>query len=1221
MSIVHEQEDQSIEISTVIEVVDPFVENKIAFIKKYKQSSNTANSTIDDNSNVANKNVAILNAEIHKPENIRISRSMIMGKLKELYPDFNAKRYVKDLEDHVIYKHDESSFAGICPYCVSITMYPFLLEGIKGLGGLSASPKNLKSFCGIFCNMIFAISSQFAGACLYKDQKLLVHKDGLTYNYKIKDFVGKFNLTNRFSNYQGDWEYADISDQDYFVEEDDRKVKINKVFRRKYNDDIYKINTHSGLECYVSKDHKFKVLYRGRIIEVPANELQSYETVFVGTDHSCMINKNSQDYRDGQFLGIICGDGSVTNKNYVRVAINREQMYIKDFLESYFRDVYGKIGSYRDDNRYNAMCGDYTVNSVSIRQKICDLLVPCERYDTYTKNVDIENKSIDFQLGFLDGLLVTDGHYEIDKGMGFASTNEGLVDTIVKILRNINISQGHKAGGKLYENQTNKKPVFTIWVPSKVRKYLQLTLLKPCKSSLKRVAERSYTKEKQRGNELYYLGPHHAYIASGNKFINSGNTHNKEFRSYHTDVISSIENFKNDDDYVYEIETETHWYNCGGLITHNCATPEALLVFTHYCKKEWGHDFYLHPDKIVETTYDGKQRTILDEIHQYWQQIIYTINQPAAARGFQSAFVNFSYFDKPFFEGMFGDFYFPDGTQPDWESLKWIQMEFMKWFNQERLKTILTFPVETVTLLHKDGKFIDEEMYNFVCEEYSRGHSFFTYISDTVDSLSSCCFDKDTHIMYSLDNTTFERCEPIGEAYTINGDKPIQVLGFNPYTKERKWVIGKFVKARSSELYRIRFYGRSEWTTITATHDHIFPVVNNGDFVDTYTKNLKVGDRLLADKAQWYLDAEDSNDIEFVTIDSIEKISGDTEVYCIELDDNYSPYFVLANGIITHNCRLKNKLQTKEFNYTLGNIGVQTGSKSVITFNLSRLVQSWYRKELEKREDSFKFDESCYSSLKKYLVKLMDRVYKYHHAYNELLWDMYDANLLPAYKAGFISLNKQYLTLGINGLNQAAEFLGMKCSVNKEYAKFCQEIFSFFKEQNELHKDTTSPHHLIFNTEQVPAESLALKNYAWDKEDEYWVPEDTNLYASYIFKPNDPTLSVLDKIKMHGSDYIGDYLDGGSACHINLDSHLSIEQYKLLLKYAANEGCSYLTFNVPNAECQDCGFIAKQPFEKCPKCGSTKSYLYDRVIGYLTKIKNWSDGRQKEQKTRVYSHV
>lgn len=234
---------------------------------------------------------------------------------------------------------------------------------------------------------------------------------------------------------------------------------------------------------------------------------------------------------------------------------------------------------------------------------------------------------------------------------------------------------------------------------------------------------------------------------------------------------------------------------------------------------------------------------------------------------------------------------------------------------------------------------------------------------------------------------------------------------------------------------------------------------------------------------------------------------------------------------------------------------------------------------------------------------------------------MYDADLLPAYKAGFINLNKQYLTLGINGLNQAAEFLGIDCSVNDEYAKFCQEIFSFFKEQNELHKDVTSKHHLIFNTEQVPAESLAIKNYNWDRDDGYWVPDDTNLYASYIFKPNDKTLSVLDKIKMHGRDYIGDYLDGGSACHINLDTHLSSKQYQHILNYAADNGCSYLTFNIPMTECKECGKIVNAPIDKCPECGSTKLNYFTRIIGYLTKVANWATGRQKEFETRVFNHL
>lgn len=629
--------------------VDKFVEKKIDFINRYKKSSNTANSTIDDNSNVANKNIAILNTEIHKSDNIQISRAMMQDKLKTLYPDFDSKQYMRDLEEHIIYKNDESSFAGaISPYCVSTTMYPLLTNGIKGLGGLSAQPKNLRSFCGIFCNFIFAVSSQFAGAV---------------------------------------------------------------------------------------------------------------------------------------------------------------------------------------------------------------------------------------------------------------------------------------------------------------------------------------------------------------------------------------------------------------------AVSEALLYFTYFCKKEWGDDFYKRFDEVVRPGNGGK--TILDEIHQYWQQIIYTINQPAAARGFQSAFVNFSYFDKYFFEGMFGDFYFLDGTRPDWESLKHIQMEFMKWFNAERLRTVLTFPVESFALIYKDGKFLDQESFDFVCEEYARGHSFFTYISDTVDSLSSCC-------------------------------------------------------------------------------------------------------------------------------------------------------------------RLKNKIQTKEFNFTNGNIGVQTGSKSVITLNLSRIIQDCDRKWGVVKNGGW---ESNTAVIYDHLVRILERVYMYHTAYNELLWDMYDADLLPVYKAGFIHLNKQYMTIGLNGLNQAAEYLGMICNDNEEYSRFCQFVFSTIKDQNELHNITTGEHRLTFNTEQVPAESLAAKNYRWDKEDGYWVPEDTNLYASYIFKPNDPTTSVLEKIRMHGNKYIGDYLDGGSAAHINLDSHLSTDQYRHILNYAGDVGCNYITFNIPISECTSCGHIVNAPISECPICGNKDIKYYTRIIGYLTAVSNWAEPRKKEFGERIFAHV
>ena len=628
------------------------------FISKYKESNNTANATIDDNSNVSGKNIGILNAEIHKSDNLKLNRDMVVSKLKELFPEFDSSQYIKDLEHHIIYKHDESSFAGaIAPYCVSMTMYPFLLNGIKDIGGLSAAPKNLDSFCGMYINLIFATSAMFAGAV---------------------------------------------------------------------------------------------------------------------------------------------------------------------------------------------------------------------------------------------------------------------------------------------------------------------------------------------------------------------------------------------------------------------ATSEFFLYFDFFARKEWGNDYYKNCDDIITNHNSLRLKSIKNQIHQYFQQVIYSINQPAAARGLQSAFVNFSYFDKPFFEGMFGDFYFPDGSKPVWESLCWLQKDFMQWFNAERLRCMLTFPVESFALVYKDGEFQDKDSAEFVAQEYARGHSFFTYISDTVDSLSSCC-------------------------------------------------------------------------------------------------------------------------------------------------------------------RLKNMVTTKEFNFTNGNLGVQTGSKSVITLNLNRITQDYF-KTVDTNYSGCTgviyqdiTEEDMYG-FQKYLVSILDRVYKYHTAYNELLWDMYDANLLPVYKAGFIDLNKQYLTIGINGLNQAAEFLGLKCTNNEDYKRFCKLVFNIIKESNNSANDKFNNHKLTFNTELVPAESASAKNYTWDQQDKYWVPKDTNLYASYIFKPNDVSVSVLDKLFMHGKNFANDQLDGGAAAHINLDHHLSVEQYRKLLKYAGEVGCQYFTFNIPNCECDDCGFIAKQPFEKCPKCGSNHISLWDRVIGYLSKIKNWSNPRQIEQKTRVYSH-
>lgn len=492
------------------------------------------------------------------------------------------------------------------------------------------------------------------------------------------------------------------------------------------------------------------------------------------------------------------------------------------------------------------------------------------------------------------------------------------------------------------------------------------------------------------------------------------------------------------------------------------ATPEFLMYMDYFCRKEWGNNYYLKPSVKITTDYCIKQKTIGSQIDQYFQQVTYSINQIAGARGMQSPFTNFSFFDKYFFEGMFGEFVFPDGTKPEWNSTNWLQRRYLHWLNQERLKCILTFPVcSYACLTDKEGNFKDLDTFHFICSEYAQGNSFFTYLSRSVDSLSSCC-------------------------------------------------------------------------------------------------------------------------------------------------------------------RLQNAVQENTFNTTNGQIGIMTGSKNVITLDLNRIIQDWQHTwsdykdhiDVDTNKCCFPVDwithKDFQEGIKKYIENILERVYLYQYAYNDLMHWCKDHHLYAAYDAGFINLDKQYLTIGINGLNQAAEYLGIECNNNIYYKTFCRLIFSTIKEQNKKHKTKTAQ----FNTEQVPAESASVKLYNRDKADGYWIPTDTNLYASYIFKPNDTHISILDKITLHSSEFAADELDGGSACHLNLSEHLSQKQYEYLLKFMAKVGCKYATFNIPNCECDECHFIAKQPFNKCPKCGSTHVSLWDRIIGYLTKISNWSAARQLEGSTR-----
>jgi len=505
------------------------------------------------------------------------------------------------------------------------------------------------------------------------------------------------------------------------------------------------------------------------------------------------------------------------------------------------------------------------------------------------------------------------------------------------------------------------------------------------------------------------------WLLEGTKAIGGNSTHPTNLKSFCGGFINMV-------------------FIVSSMLSGACATPEFLMYLNYFLNLEYGYDYHEHADKVVDLS--NRHRTIDKVITDCFQQVVYSINQPTGARNFQAVFWNISYYDRYYFESLFGEFVFPDGSKPHWESLSWLQKRFMKWFNAERLRTPLTFPVETMALLAENGDVKDKEYGDFTAEMYAEGHSFFTYISDNADSLSSCC-------------------------------------------------------------------------------------------------------------------------------------------------------------------RLRNEITDNGFSYTLGAGGISTGSKSVLTINLNRTIQYAVRMGIPYQA---------------YVEEVVDLMHKVQLAYNENLKTLQAKGMLPLFDAGYINIARQYLTIGVNGLVEAAEFLGIEINDNPRYTAFVQDILGIVEKLNKKYRTKE----VMFNCEMIPAENVGVKHAKWDREDGYKVPRDC--YNSYFYIVEDTSLNVLDKFRLHGSKYI-EHLTGGSALHCNLEEHLSKAQYRQLLRVAAKEGCNYFTFNIPNTVCNECGHIDKRFLHECPKCGSKNLDYLTRIIGYLKRVSNFSEARQKEEKRRYYANV
>ena len=1027
---------------------------RIEYMDEYgRTNANAATaSETDANANVAVKNVANLNGEVWKSQNRKIQRLRMRKKLKELYPDLE-QQYEKDLAHHIIYAHDESSFPVVTYYTYGPKEVVYAkLNDEPILASLETIYK--------MCKQREVMHEQDNVWCKYPQNLYVYDRGGFT---KVTVLTRKRRHRPLVIVKTSFGENVVVTDNHPMIVSDDKNNTVEAMDCKE----------KQQYRCSPAKDMKFE-----NIEEVDLTLCVDYDRAF--SNYITTHNIQSPYYfakryvkmnRDlGYIIGFFIGDGNYVNTSD-NIDFSQKDQRILNHLSEMIFESFGVV-SFVEYNKKNDMyflrvkskiVTDFFRNFLNIKDKAQHKCLP----------TNILSFTEDFAAGIIEGLIDSDGTIKADSEIMIRLSSRECIQQLTMLLRYFGYGVANSVQSTPFGNNRAYKTNYTIWG-------VIFTNSVNCKKFDKSIKWQEKIKHEV-DKWLKY---------SDNTWVNVLNVK----------TIGEC-SFLDQCEFIYDITTESNTLVCNNLWMHNCKAvsmwpfflhgssdmdglgtkpPTNLqsfcgqlgnLVFLHsaqckgavaygeffnavdyYCTKDWGTEYHKKMEDVVMTEPCRTRRQML---HQYFQQIVYTINQPAGNRCYQSPFTNFSYFDKNYWHAVFEDFTFPDGTRPEWERVSFLQKEFMQWLNKERTHTLLTFPVETMALLSDGKDIIDKEYKEFTAKMYSEGHSFFTYISDNPDSLASCC-------------------------------------------------------------------------------------------------------------------------------------------------------------------RLRNQIQENVFSFTNGLTGVQTGSANVITLNMSRIMQDWAREnEYSRQWLALHFlEDKPKESFKKYLEAILERVYAYQITYKTMLYEVEANGLLTASNAGYISMRKLYSTIGINGINEAAEFIGMRCNYNEPYKQFCRLVTGTISAQNRLHSKDPK---FQFNCEFVPAEGLSSKNYNWDKEDGYWVPDNRVLYNSYFYLADDPKTNVLEKFKLHGREFT-ELLDGGVGLHCNLAEHLSQKQYEMLIDIAIKDGTSYFTFNIPNSECTnpECHHIIKQPLDICPKCGS-RMRQWTRVIGYLRPVDNFDQYRKIEAEHRYYA--
>ena len=294
-------------------------------------------------------------------------------------------------------------------------------------------------------------------------------------------------------------------------------------------------------------------------------------------------------------------------------------------------------------------------------------------------------------------------------------------------------------------------------------------------------------------------------------------------------------------------------------------------------------------------------------------------------------------------------------------------------------------------------------------------------------------------------------------------------------------------------------------------------------------------------------------------------------------------------SILSSCCRLRSDTSNQFFN-SFGGASDQIGSMGVVAINLPQLALRFIK------------DEEMFETELADLVTLAQEV---NYAKRCLLQSSIKKGHLPLYSNGYMDLGKQFSTVGFIGLYEACEIMGYD-NTSDEGVKFGLHILDVI---NTINDEIAHKYKIPVNLEGIPGENTCVKLAVKDK-----VLGFNNQYKMYSnqFIPLSKRCNIFDRVKLSGA--YDSQCSGGSIMHITIDSKVSKETMKDFVISTLGAGVKYFAFNYKINQCKDCSHIFVGEHEVCPECGSKELEKFTRVVGFLTKISQWSQTRQEEDR-------